>query len=50
MAIENLERELSVIYDELDHNKLVLPNFQRSFVWSRDKQRKLLGKRPSNDT
>ncbi|WP_409439567.1 DUF262 domain-containing protein [Psychromonas sp. GE-S-Ul-11] len=42
MAIENLERELSVIYDELDHHKLVLPNFQRSFVWSRDKQRKLL--------
>ncbi|WP_133408276.1 DUF262 domain-containing protein [Parashewanella tropica] len=42
MAIENLERELGVIYNEIDNDKLVLPNFQRSFVWTRDMQKKLL--------
>lgn len=42
MAIENLERDISKIYEELGRNKLVLPNFQRGFVWDRQKQKQLL--------
>jgi len=42
MAKENTEKDLSTIYSELDSNKLVLPNFQRGFVWDRNKQKSLL--------
>lgn len=42
MAIENTEKELTQIYQELDTKWLVLPNFQRQFVWSKEKQKKLL--------
>ncbi len=42
MAIENTEKELDKIYKEIDKDKLVLPNFQRGFVWDRNKQKQLL--------
>ena len=42
MAIENREKELKAIYQDIDEDKLVLPNFQRGFVWSREQQSKLL--------
>lgn len=42
MAKENTEKELAVIYSDLDQDKLVLPNFQRGFVWDRSKQKSLL--------
>jgi hypothetical protein len=42
LAIENIEKELNQIYQELDSKWLVLPNFQRQFVWSKEKQKKLL--------
>jgi uncharacterized protein with ParB-like and HNH nuclease domain len=42
MPIENTEKELPQLYVDLDKNKLVLPNFQRGFVWDRNKQKQLL--------
>lgn len=42
MAIENREKELKAIYSDITDNKLVLPNFQRGFVWNREQQAKLL--------
>lgn len=42
MAIINTEKELINLYEELDKKKLVLPNFQRGFVWDRNKQKQLL--------
>jgi uncharacterized protein with ParB-like and HNH nuclease domain len=42
MAINNQKRELKSIFIELEENKLVLPNFQRAFVWERDKQKSLV--------
>lgn len=42
MPVENREKELSKIYDDIGESKLVLPNFQRGFIWSREKQKKLV--------
>lgn len=42
MAIKHTDRELKLIYEDLKFNKLVLPNFQRGFVWDRNKQRNLI--------
>lgn len=42
MAIENREKELASIYNDISDDKLVLPNFQRGFIWSREQQAKLL--------
>ena len=42
MAIVNTEKELSTLYEDLEKDKLVLPNFQRGFVWDRNKQKQLL--------
>jgi len=42
VAIENREKELNVIYNDISDEKLVLPNFQRGFIWNREQQTKLL--------
>ena len=42
MAIKNTESPLNVIYENLRTNKMVLPNFQRGFVWDRNKQKSLI--------
>jgi uncharacterized protein with ParB-like and HNH nuclease domain len=42
MAIKNTEKELNLIYQELSAKKMVLPNFQRGFVWDRSKQKNLV--------
>lgn len=42
MAIDYKNRELSELYKEIEQNIVVLPNFQRGFVWSIEEQRKLL--------
>lgn len=42
MAIENIDKQINNIYDEVKDKKLVLPRFQRGFVWNRDKQTNLI--------
>jgi len=42
VAIENREKELNIIYTDISDDRLVLPNFQRGFIWSREQQTKLL--------
>ncbi len=42
MAIKNTEKELNLIYQDLSSKEMVLPNFQRGFVWDRNKQKNLV--------
>lgn len=42
MAIQSQNRKLKNIFLELEENKLVLPNFQRTFVWENEKQKSLI--------
>jgi hypothetical protein len=42
MPIKNTEISLKEIFNNLKEKKLVLPNFQRGFVWGRDKQKQFL--------
>lgn len=42
MAIKNDEKSLDFIYKDLSAKEMVLPNFQRGFVWDRNKQKSLV--------
>lgn len=42
MAIKNTDKELNLIYQDLSAKNMVLPNFQRGFVWDRNKQKNLV--------
>jgi len=42
MGIKHESLKLSELYDAIDQKKVVLPNFQRGFVWSIDEQKKLI--------
>lgn len=42
MAIEHKSRKLKDLYEKIDKKEIVLPNFQRGFVWTIDEQKKLL--------
>lgn len=42
MAIEYISRQLNELYEEIENKSIVLPNFQRGFVWSVEEQKKLL--------
>ena len=43
MAIKHDKEPLKTILDKDNSKELVLPNFQRPFVWDKDDQKKLLG-------
>lgn len=42
MAIKNTDIEIGNVYEDVSDKKLVLPRFQRGFVWPRDKQTNLI--------
>ncbi|MCA0936677.1 DUF262 domain-containing protein [Vibrio alginolyticus] len=42
MAIENIDRTVNQIYKDVSDKTMVLPRFQRGFVWPRDKQANLV--------
>lgn len=42
MEIDYKSDKLSSIFSKIHNNKLIVPNFQREFVWERDDQKKLL--------
>lgn len=42
MAIENLDTAISNIYEDVNKKAMLLPRFQRGFVWNRDKQANLI--------
>jgi len=42
MAVEYKIRKLKDLYEKIDQKEIVLPNFQRGFVWTIDEQKKLL--------
>ena len=42
MSIEHKSRKLKDLYEKIEKKEIVLPNFQRGFVWSFDEQQKLI--------
>ena len=42
MAIEHKSTKLKDLYEKIDNKEIVLPNFQRGFVWKVDDQKKLI--------
>ena len=42
MSIEHKSRSLKELYEKIENRAIVLPNFQRGFVWSIEQQKKLL--------
>ncbi|MBC99347.1 MAG: hypothetical protein CME63_16510 [Halobacteriovoraceae bacterium] len=42
MSLEHRQWELKKVFEYSKAGKLILPNFQRDFVWDRDKQQKLV--------
>lgn len=42
MAIEHKSTKLKDLYEKIDNKEIVLPNFQRGFVWKVEEQKKLI--------
>lgn len=42
MGIENTEKKITNIFSDFSRSSIVLPNFQRGFVWNRSKQKSFL--------
>jgi uncharacterized protein with ParB-like and HNH nuclease domain len=42
LSVKHESRKLKDLYNQIENREVVLPNFQRGFVWSLDEQRKLI--------